>query len=110
MKIINLSDIEDIVLAKYSIEEKLLKEHKIKEKQPLNSFIIDITSKNHYILKIKDKLIPFGFYPLDNEIYIFVPEKNEENEKEIQSFLQSRNYNLDNLVQLNTIEININLV
>lgn len=108
MKFINLNDIEEIVLTKYTIEKKLLKEGKIKERQPLNSFIIDMTSKNHYILKIENKLITFGFYPTEDEIYIFVTEDNEENQNEISSFLKRHNYNLNNLIPLNTIEISNN--
>ena len=107
MTIINVSDIEDLVLAKYKIEESLLSSGKIKEKSSLNDFISKYLhfGENAFLLD-ENYIYPFSLINVENNLYLFITEsETSETSKKFLNILKNINYDLDNLKDINQDEL-----
>ena len=74
IKIVNIKDIEDLVLAKYEIETFLLKNKIIEEKYKLDNFVDEYISNLKYIYTYyyNNIIYSFSIYKCSNNIiYIF---------------------------------------
>ena len=101
MQFINLNDIEQIVLSKFKIEEYLLKEKKIEEKQHINDYITMIT-KDMWSLDVDNKTI-ISFYILctEDEQYVYVITNDESELKLLTIMLGKIDYDLSKLKEFN---------
>lgn len=99
MKIININDIEDIILAKYEIDNN---NPKCEGRSDLNEFINTYCTLNDTLV-IDNKLISFNYVSLFNNKYLFINDKNELDV--IQKFLTSIKYDYNNLKEFSINEL-----
>lgn len=79
--IVYINNIEDIVIAKYFIEKRLIERKEIDEKMPLQDFIGNFLHMNQ-MLAVFDinntvDVVLFYIYTIDNDRYIFFVDKND---------------------------------
>lgn len=96
MKVVNVNDIEDLIINKYFIEQKLLEDGVIEEKYTLKEFILKY-AKVDYIYKFKNINIPFGINEINNETYLFVINNDKNLIDILMKKLKSIKYDLNNL-------------
>lgn len=98
--IVHIDDIEELIIAKYFIEQYLIKEKKLENKMSIQDFVSQFlemnTSMAIYNVFSKVEIVPFFIYQYENEIYVFFTEKNDLSEKTY-SFLKSNNFDISNL-------------
>lgn len=99
MKIVNISDIEDIVLAKYEIDTN---NPACEGRSNLNDFIKDYCTLTDTLI-IDNEYISFNYVELFDHKYLFI--SDDKNTKKIIYFLSSIQYNYDNLQLLQMNEI-----
>lgn len=100
MKYVNINDIEDLIINKYFIEQKLLEKDIISEKHSIKEFI-DKYGAINYIYKYKDLQIPFGITNIDNETYIFTISNDKTELSILDKKLKSIKYDINNLTRVN---------
>ena len=100
MKIVNVNDIEDLIVNKYFIEQKLLENGIIEEKHTLREFISKY-ARVDYIYKFKNINIPFGINEINNEKYLFVINNDKNLIDILMKKLKSIKYDLNNLTRVN---------
>lgn len=103
-KIININDIEDLILCKFEIENKLLEKGIIKSKMQIDEFILKYALTD-YVFMVDDKFIPFNIYTLDDTKYVFITEENETDKNILLNKLKSMKYDLNNKVEINISEL-----
>ena len=104
MKIVNINDIEDLIINKYFIEQKLLENNKIESKMSIDEFI-NTYAKIDLIYKLQDFNIPFGFRKINGEDYLFVITDDNNILDIIKNKLKLLKYNLDNLQKVNYVDL-----
>lgn len=107
MEIVNINDIEELVIAKYKIEEKLIEDGKLEQKMSINDFLVNYAQVN-YVYKFKNLMIPFGYNKINNIDYLFVITKNEDELNILTNKLKLLRYNLSNMVKVDYNELMIN--
>ena len=103
IKIVNINDIEDLILAKHEIDLLRIDHKEINERSKLQEFITKYTLTN-YIYLINDKQIPFNYVSIYNNDYLFVTEYIDENKLLINKLKQIR-YDLNNLTKLTQMDL-----
>jgi hypothetical protein len=103
-KIININDIEDLILCKFEIENKLLEKGIIESKMQIDEFILKYALTD-YVYMVDDKFIPFNIYTLDDTKYVFITEENETDKNILLNKLKSMKYDLNNKVEINISEL-----
>lgn len=73
IKIVNVADVEDLILAKHDFDVHLLENHKISKKMTLDEFMDQYPMKGFgkYIYKNKMTMIPFNYVTLGESSYLF---------------------------------------
>ena len=103
IKIVNINDIEDLILAKHEIDLLRIDHKEISERSILQDFVTTYALTN-YIYLINDKQIPFNYVSIYDNDYLFVTEYIEENKLLINKLKQLR-YDLNNLTKLTQMEL-----
>lgn len=103
VKIVNINDIEDLILAKHEIDLLRIDHKEISERSVLQDFVTTYALTN-YIYLINDKQIPFNYVSIYDNDYLFVTEYIEENKLLINKLKQLR-YDLNNLTKLTQMEL-----
>ena len=93
MKIVNINDIEDLILAKHEIDLYRIENKEISERSNLNDFINTYVSPK-YIYLIDNKQLPFCLIDINNTKYLFVTEYTNLNVNIIHK-LKRLNYDLN---------------
>lgn len=102
MKIVDINDIEDIILAKYEIDKN---DPECETRSNLAEFMSKYCTLTD-VLVIDGQLLSFKYVELFNHTYLFISDKNQLNE--ISNFLSLINYNIDNLKEIPMTELMIN--
>jgi len=108
MKVVNINDIEDLILAKHEIDVLRIEHEEITERSILQEFINSYASPK-YIYMINDNQIPFNYIKIYDNDYLFVTEYNKENIEIITNKIKRLKYNMNNLIKLTTSDL-INLI
>jgi hypothetical protein len=103
MKIVNINDIEDLILAKHEIDLYKIEINELTERSNLNDFINTYATPK-YIYIINDKQLPFSFVEINNIKYLFITEYTDLNQCIINK-LKHLNYDLNNLTKLSNYEL-----
>lgn len=98
MKIVNITDIEDIVLAKAEIDKN---DPDCNGRSNLNEFMSKYCTLTD-VLVIDNKLLSFKFVELFNNRYLFISDNNYVSE--IIDLLKTANYNFNNLTEIKMTE------
>ena len=99
MTIVNINDIEDLIIAKYEIDNILNEQGKLEGRSNLQEFINKFANPQ-YIYLIDDLQIPFNYFKIENKDYLFVTNSDESEINIIKAKLKVLKYNLNNLVLL----------
>lgn len=104
MKVVNVNDIEDLIINKYFIEQKLLEDGVIEEKYTIKDFILKY-AKVDLIYKFKSINIPFGLNDINNEKYLFVVNNDKTLIDILIKKLKSIKYDLNNLMKVDYMSL-----
>jgi len=108
MKVVNINDIEDLILAKHEIDILRIEHKEITERSILQEFINSYASPK-YIYMINDMQIPFNYIKVYDNDYLFVTDYNKENVEIVTNKIKRLKYDMNNLVKLTNIDL-INLL
>jgi hypothetical protein len=101
MKIVNINDIEDLILAKHEIDLMLIEDKVIDVKTTINDFITKYAIPN-YIYVVNGVNIPFKLFIIHNNKYLFVTNNNKEEIDILQNKIKLLKYDMNNLIELKT--------
>lgn len=104
MKIININDIEDLILAKHEIDLYRIDIGEINEKTQLNEFIQNYAAPE-YIYLIGNRQIPFNYIKLGKNDYLFITSNKEDDINIILNKLKLLKYNTDNLCEISNADM-----
>lgn len=104
MKIYNLSNIDEVFLAKQYIEKILLDENKINEKMELQEFILSYMNVSKKVYLKNDNIIPFEYYKLNEEDIIIITDDNHKDD--IVKALSNINFDLSSLSYMSNNQLN----
>ena len=104
MKIYNLSNIDEVFLAKQYIEKILLDENKINEKLELQEFILSYMNVSKKVYLKNDNIIPFEYYKLNEEDIIIITDDNHKDD--ITKALSNINFDLSSLSYMSNNQLN----
>ena len=99
MRMVDINDIEDLIIAKYEIDTILNEQGKLEGRSNLQEFINEFATPQ-YIYLINNLQIPFNYFKFENKDYLFVTNSDESEINIIKSKLKVLKYNLNNLVLL----------
>jgi hypothetical protein len=116
MNFINISDfnknLDDIVLAKISIENELINNQQITEKFSISDFINWLNfSKSIFMKNVNDidVNIPFSIYTTSsNKHYVFYISQDDKYIDDLKNYLIQIDFNLHNLKNVNQYDLYIN--
>ena len=112
MKIVNINDIEELILAKHEIDLIRIDKKEIEKKTNLNDFINEYASPK-YIYLINDQQIPFNLIIIDDHKYLFITsEYNDDNKTEYEFLInkiKKLKYDMNNLIKLSNSDL-INII
>ena len=108
MKIININDIEDLILAKHEIDLIRIDKNEISERSNLNDFINKYASPI-YVYLVNDKQIAFNYVKIyKDEVnyndYLFVTDYIDEN-KLIVNKIKHLKYDMNNLTKISISDL-----
>lgn len=104
MKIVNINDIEDLILAKHEIDLMLIEDKIIEERTTINGFLENYAMpKNIYMYN--GISIPFKLYIIHGNKYLFVTNYNKQENEVLENKMKQIKYDMNNLVRLTNDEI-----
>lgn len=99
MKIVNINDIEDLILAKHEIDLILIEDGVIEKRTELDEFITKYaTPKCVYV--VNGVNIPFVLTKIKDNYYLFVTNYNNDEIELLTSKIKLIKYDMNNLVEL----------
>lgn len=99
MKIVNINDIEDLILAKHEIDLMLIDDKIIDKRTELKEFILKYaTPDNIYIFN--GITIPFKLYKLHDKYFLFVTNYNKNEIDILTNKIKLLKYDLNNLIEI----------
>ena len=104
MKIVNINDIEDLILAKHEIDLILIKDKVIDKRTSINEFLEKYAMPVN-IYMYNGKSIPFNLYILHDNKYLFVTNYNKYDNEVLENKMKQIKYNINNLIKLTNKEI-----
>lgn len=105
MKIVNINDIEDLILAKHEIDLMLIEDKIIEKRTTINEFLEKYAMPIN-IYMFNGRSIPFQLYEIHNNKYLFVTSYNKEELLVLENKIKQLKYNLNNLIQISSDEMN----
>ena len=104
MNIVNITDIEDLIISKYKIDQLLIEKEEQEGRSQLNDFMNKYATLD-YVYLIEGKQIPFKYVKVYDDEYLFVSNADEESINIIKTKLKLLKYDLNNLVELSRLEL-----
>ena len=110
MKVVDISNIEELVIAKLEIEKYLMSMNKIKEKLSLDEFItkyLDFSS-NVFIYNYdnKETIYPFSIIDINSNKYIFVINENSTILNKFMKIMKDINFDFSLLKNIDYDKVN----
>ena len=99
MKIVNINDIEDLILAKHEIDLILIEDGVIEKRTELNEFITKYATPK-YVYVVNGVNIPFVLTKIKDNYYLFVTNYNNDEIELLTSKIKLIKYDMNNLVEL----------
>ena len=99
MKIVNINDIEDLILAKHEIDLILIEDGVIEKRTELNEFITKYATPK-YVYVVNGVNIPFMLTKIKDNYYLFVTNYNNNEIELLTSKIKLIKYDMNNLVEL----------
>jgi len=104
MKIVNINDIEDLILAKHEIDLMLIEDKVITERTTINDFLNKYANPS-YIYMYNGISIPFKLYELHGNKYLFVTNYKKDEITVLENKLKQLKFNINNLIAIDFDEI-----
>lgn len=104
MKIVNINDIEDLILAKHEIDLMLMEDKIIDKRTELNDFITKYAIPNN-IYVVNGVNIPFKLFTIHDNKYLFVTNYNKDELDVLKNKIKLLKYDMNNLVELTMIDM-----
>ena len=99
MKIVDITNIEDLILTKSEIDNYYIENEINKEKMELSDYMVNIATPN-MIYSDHGKTIPFKMLELGKDLkYLFI--SNKEDSNKLSSILEKINYDFSQLKKIN---------
>ena len=105
MKLVNINDIEDLILAKHEIDLMLIEDKVIEVRTGINEFLEKYAMPKN-IHMYNGISIPFKLFEIHGNRYLFVTNYNKQENEVLEQKIKQIKYNMNNLVMLNNDEIN----
>lgn len=99
MKVVNITDIEDLVLAKHEIDTLMIEHGDIETRSDLTEFSTKVAIPNYIYIK-NDRQISFGFINVYDNQYLFIANDDETEINILKAKLKAIKYNLSNLNEI----------
>ena len=105
MKIVNINDIEDLILAKHEIDLILMEDKIIDKRTEITEFIEKYAMPTNLYM-YNGISIPFNLYTLHDNKYLFVTNYNKDEINVLENKIKQIKYDINNLVELTRDDIN----
>lgn len=105
MKIININDIEDLILAKHEIDLILMEDKIIDKRTEVKEFMEKYAMPTNLYL-YNGISIPFKLYTLHDKKYLFVTNYNKDEINVLENKIKQIKYDMNNLVELTRDDAN----
>lgn len=102
MKFIDLNDIEEVVLSKFTIETYLLNSKQIEQKQHIQDYISEIANNMWTVIVDGKNAISFGLKVIPDETFVYVVDMNEQSIKTIEDILNKVNSDTSKFMTVQT--------
>ena len=99
MKIVNINDIEDLILAKHEIDLMLIDDKIIEKRTEVTEFLDKYAMPND-VYVVNGVQIPFKLFNIHNEHYLFVTNYNEDELTVLENKIKLLKYDMNNIVEL----------
>ena len=106
MKIVSIDNIEELILIKKEIEDKLVKDEETDELS-INDFI-DKYMHIEYACYFNGNIVPFGIFKDNGETYLFVSAENPKQINIVVNKLKSLRNDLNNMTEVSINEFGSN--
>lgn len=105
MKIVNITDIEELITTKIEIDNLLITHKDREEKMKLEDYMKEYCTLDKYSYMFNDYVYPFQYKKVYNNEYLFVTDINNEVIEKISKFLKRINYNINNTSPISMKEV-----
>jgi len=105
MKVVNITDIEDLILCKHDIDLTLIEHGDIEEKMTIPEFMNKYVNLNNITYIENNNLFSFSIINVYDKEYLLVTEVNNEYINKIKKIIASIDGDFSKLKQLKNIEI-----
>ena len=99
MKIVNINDIEDLILAKHEIDLMLIDDKIIEKRTEVTEFLDKYAMPND-VYVVNGVQIPFKLFNIHNEHYLFVTNYNEDELTVLENKIKLLKYDMNNIIEL----------
>ena len=99
MKIVNINDIEDLILAKHEIDLMLIDDKIIEKRTEVTEFL-DKYAIPYNVYVVNGVQIPFKLFNIHNEHYLFVTNYNEDELTVLENKIKLLKYDMNNIIEL----------
>jgi len=104
MKIINITDIEDLISTKIEIDKILLEHKDIEKKMSIQEYMDKYCTLNKYAYNCCGDVIPFAYYNVYGNEYLFITEESD-NINELINKLKEIKFDYNKLKQISHSDI-----
>ena len=99
MKIVNINDIEDLILAKHEIDLMLIDDKIIEKRTEVTEFLDKYAIPDN-VYVVNGVQIPFKLFNIHNEHYLFVTNYNEDELTVLENKIKLLKYDMNNIIEL----------
>lgn len=105
MKIVDITDIEDLILCKHEIDCALIEHGDLEQKMQLQEFMSKYVNLNSSAYINKGEVIGFSYIDVYGKQFLLVQERNEEQIETISNVLKKISYDFSNLKKVSNLDL-----
>lgn len=105
MKIVDITDIEDLILCKHEIDCTLIEHGDLEQKMQLQEFMSKYVNLNTSAYINKGEVIGFSYIDIYGKQFLLVQERNEEQIETISNVLKKISYDFSNLKKVSNTDL-----
>ena len=105
MKIVDITDIEDLILCKHEIDLVLIEMGYLEEKMPLPEFMSKYVNLTNTVYIYNELVIGFSYIDVYGKQFLLVQGKDQEQIDAIKNVLKKISYDFSNLKKVSNIDV-----